>query len=158
MRRSQMEIFGLVLIIILVTLGLLFAVVVMTRPSDTGVSYVKESMMASNFLNTMLSTSAIGCGSRTVRNVLQDCGASSTPSICANGMNTCEFAKDIISQMLSSTLGKWGKDYHFFIEGPAGLKSVNIKTADCTGEIEGASRPEKVTPALDMVVNLRVCR
>ncbi|MBW3019552.1 hypothetical protein KY329_05205 [Candidatus Woesearchaeota archaeon] len=153
-----MEIFGLVLIIILVTLGLLFAVIVLTRPSETGVSYVKESIMAANFLNTMLSTSAIGCGSRTVRNVLQDCGSSSTPSICSNGMNTCEFAREVIAQMLSSTLGDWGKDYQFFIEGPAGLKAVSIKTADCTGEIEGASRPEKVTPSIDMAVNLRICR
>lgn len=158
MRRSQMEIFGLVLIIILVTLGLLFAVVVLTRPSDTGVSYVKESMMASNFLNTMLSTTAVGCGSRTLRNVLQDCGSSSTPSMCSNGMNTCEFAKEVVGHMLDRTLREWGKDYQFFVEGPGGLDSVSIKTADCAGEIEGASRPEKVTPSLDMVVNLRICR
>jgi hypothetical protein len=153
-----MEIFGLVIIIILVTLGLLFAVIVLTRPASTQVSYVKESIMASNFLNTMLSTSAIGCGSRTVRNLLQDCGKSSTPSVCSNGLNTCEFARAVITQMLDSTLKDWGKDYQFSIEGPAGLKSVKIKTAECKGEIEGASRPEKVTPTLDMVVNLRICR
>ena len=64
MSRSQMEIFGLVIIVILIAIALLFAIVVLTKPPESGVVQVKESVMAANFLNTVMSTSAVGCGSR----------------------------------------------------------------------------------------------
>lgn len=157
MSRSQMEIFGLMIIVIMVAIGLLFAIVVLSKPPGSVVQ-VKESVMAANFVNTVLSTSAIGCGKRSVRDLLQDCAVSgSNALVCENGMDSCEFAEEIISHALSSTLSRWGKDYEFLIDGPGRVDAIDIVSAPCTGEVEAASRPEKVRGLIDMTVTLRIC-
>ena len=71
--KAQMEIFGLVIIVILISLGLLFAIIILTKEPSREVQRVKESIQAANFLNTMTGTSSIGCGKRTVRGLLQNC-------------------------------------------------------------------------------------
>lgn len=157
MSRSQMEIFGLVIIVILVALGLLFAIVVLTKPSP-GVSRVKESVVASNFLNTIMNTDAVGCGDRTVRNLLQDCALSGPNAVvCPNGLTSCEFAERIVEQMLERTLGEWGKEYDFSISGAPYVRDIHIFNSECGGEVEAASRPEKVRASLDMIVMLKLC-
>lgn len=158
MCRSQMEIFGLVIVVLLVSIGLLFAVFVLTKPPAEEVARTTESIVAANFLNTMFSTSAIGCGKRTVRHLVQDCAISGVNAArCENGLNTCEFAEKIIAHMLNTTLGRWGKDYQFSIDGPRSVERLSVRTGECRGEVQAASRPEKIRPGLDAVVMLKLC-
>jgi len=158
MSRSQMEIFGLVIVVLLVSIALLFAVFVLTKPAEQQVSEMTESIVAANFLNTMFSTSAIGCGKRTVRHLVQDCAiAGVNAARCENGLNTCEFGHKIIAHMLNTTLGRWGKTYQFEIEGPPSVERLSISTGSCLGEVQAASRPEKVRAGLDVIVTLRLC-
>ncbi|HLF54894.1 MAG TPA: hypothetical protein VI612_04185 [Candidatus Nanoarchaeia archaeon] len=160
--RAQMEIFGLVIIVILLAIGLLFAIVILTKTPVSDVQRVKESVMASNFLNTMMGTTSQGCNKRSVRELLQDCAVAaedwSNAFVCDNGLNTCQLAKDMISNMLNQTLNVWGKDYSFFIKGTDAVDKIKLEYGDCSGEREGASRPEKVRSGLDIVVTLHLCQ
>ncbi len=158
-----MEIFGLVIIVILLTLGLLFTIVVLTKQPTQEVQRVKESIQAANFLNTIVGTTSVGCGQRTVRELLQNCALSNEDWIGAaqcndRPENTCELARDMMEEMLGVTLKKWGKNYKFFINGTDAAERIIIESGPCTGEREGFSRPEVVTPGLDIVLTLHICR
>lgn len=161
-RRGQLEIFGLVIIVILLTLGLLFAVIVLTQQPEPEAQRVKESIQAANFLNTMMSTTAVDCGKRSVRELLQDCAVSGEEwtgaARCANGRNTCEQLEFMTRHMLQETLGTWGQHYRFFINGTAAAEKITIQSGTCTGEREGSTRPEKVRGGLDVMVTLHICQ
>jgi len=159
--RGQMEIFGLVIIVILLAIGLLFAIIILTKTPVRDVQRVKESVMASNFLNTMMGTTST-CERRSVRQLLQDCALSGPEWVsaytCKDGKKTCELAEEMIDSMLTQTLKKWGKEYKFFITGTDAVSKITIGGGECEGEREGASRPEKVRTGLDIIVSLQICQ
>lgn len=159
--KGQMEIFGLVIIVILLAMGLLFAIAILTKTPTREVQRVKESVQAANFLNTIMSTTS-ECGKRTVRELLQDCAVASKEwvgaALCEDGRNTCETTHSMISTMLKETLGKWGKNYQFYIEGTEAAERITASSGECKGEREGSSRPEKIRTGLDVVLTLHICR
>lgn len=160
--RGQMEIFGLVVIVILLAIGLLFAVIILTKTPSTEVQRVKESVQAANFLNTMMSTTAQECAKRSVRELLQDCAITNKEwigaSLCDDGQNTCEMAQYMITTMLNQTLGEWGKNYQFYMNGTEAVEQITIKTTPCKGEREGSTRPEKIRSGLDITLTLHLCQ
>ena len=119
-KKGQMEIMGLVVIIILLSIGMLFTVSYMInkKPSEAKKDFT-ESQMASNILSSILKTSTPGdsadllyCHKVDFTELLQDCALFNS-IICANGQSSCEYAKDNIEIMLNKTLGKWNKAYRF---------------------------------------------
>jgi hypothetical protein len=162
MSKAQMEIIGLVMIVILLAMGLLFAVVILTKSPSTEVTRVKESIQAANFLNTILSTTT-ACDKRDVQNLLQDCATSSYENgewigadQCSTG-NTCEVAKETIEIMLDKTLKEWNKDYVFFINGTRAIEPIKIQSGECGAEREGKTRQVLVRTGLDIFVTLHIC-
>ena len=162
MSKGQMEIFGLVIIVILLAIGLLFAVIILTKTETREVARVKESVQAANFLNTMMGTTSQECAKRTVRELLQNCAVNTYEDATRceeqTGKNTCQMAEYMIAQMLSETLGKWGKQYTFYINGTESVEQIQINTTACKGERQGSSRPEKIRPGLDVTVTLHICQ
>ena len=158
-KNGQMEIFGLVVIVILLAIGLLFAVIILTKTPSTEVQRVKESVQAANFLNTMFSTTT-QCDKKTVRDLLQDCALATQDWSGANkcnGKTTCQVMQELIDQMLKETLGKWGKNYEYSITGTQAVEQIKIQTTQCTGEREASIRPEKIRTGLDVQVTLYIC-
>ena len=166
MSKAQTEIFGLVIIVILLAIGLLFAIVILTKAPTREVERVKESVQAANFLNTMMGTTSQGCGKRSVRELIQDCAVASWDStgwigaaICPeSNQNTCQLAQRTIADMLDATLGKWGKQYRFYMNGTEAVEQMVIQNGECKGEREGSTRPEKIRPGMDITVTLHICR
>lgn len=160
--KGQMEIFGLVVIVILLAIGLLFAIVILTKAPTREIQKVKESVQAANFLNTMMGTSSSGCGKRTVRGLLQDCAVANKEwvgaALCENGKNTCELTQEMVATMLSKTLGAWGKNYRFFIKGTEAAERINASLGPCAGEREGSTRQEKIRAGLDVELTLHICQ
>ena len=157
LNKAQMEIFGLVIIVILISIGLLFAIVILTKEPSREVQRVKESVQAANFLNTIVWTTSLGCGKRTVKGLLQDC--SLTNSFCDDGLtHTCDLAHEMIVTMLDTTLGEWGKNYKFYINGTQNVEHITAEAGTCKGEREGHTKTEKVTPGLDIELTLFICQ
>jgi hypothetical protein len=160
--KAQTEIFGLVIIVILLAIGLLFAVVILTNTPTTEVARVKESVQAANFLNTMMGTTSVGCGKRSVRELLQNCAVATKDwvgaTVCEDGRNTCELAEVMMRQMLQQTLGKWGKNYRLYLNGTEAVEEISIEQGPCEGEREGSTRPEKIRAGLDITLTLHICQ
>jgi len=162
-RKGQTEIFGLVIIVILLAIGLLFAVVILTKTPTREVARVKESVQAANFLNTMMSTTSYNCGKRNVRELLQNCALASEDwsgaAVCEDGTtNTCELTDEMMKKMLDQTLKKWGKSYKFFINGTGAVEKIHAESGPCTGEREASTRPEKIRTGLDISLTLQLCQ
>ena len=155
-RRSQTEIFGLVIIVILLAIGLLFAITVLTKTPPK--QQTKESIQAANFLNTIMSTTT-QCD-KTIRELLQDCATTNKQwqgALICNGKPSCQTIQDITTQILSQTLGAWGKTYEFKISGTEAVEQIKIQNGQCTGEREASTRPEKIRTGLDAQVTLYLC-
>ena len=157
MRKAQMEIIGLVLIVILLLLGALFAISVAFKPQDQVEQRIRESSMANNFVSTYLDTVVNDCFDSSLRELWKDCAIGG--EIQCNGKSSCVRLNEVTQAVLSKTLDSWNKAYVFeVLEGTAPAPNFPKKRGLCTGERE-SSKPYKVPvrPGLTLSFRLEVC-
>lgn len=154
-RKCQMEIMGLAIIMILVGLGLLFAVQFILKPSQDTTVRVKESVLAANFLNTLLSTNT-PCLQRNIKELLQDCALTGGIIECSGG-RSCEYAGQQIKQILDNTLAIWRKDYKFSISGAPEVAKITFAKGKCAGDKEAKEHPVPVKSGFNIVLKLEIC-
>jgi hypothetical protein len=63
-----------------------------------------------------------------------------------------------MKQMLGQTLGKWGKNYRFYLNGTEAVEEIHIEKGPCEGEREGSTRPEKIRTGMDITLTLYICK
>lgn len=155
-RRAQMEILGLTIVIILIMLGVLFAVqFVLKKPApDLRQSFIR-TQLAANMLNSMLGTTT-DCEGATVTELLQDCATTQTMYCLTPGGfsgSSCEYAEFAMGKMFKETVTKWNFDFNFSIQGPAGVSGIRFERGDCSGEKEVKLHP---IPTRSGTVTLRL--
>lgn len=136
-RRSQLEIFGLVvLVIIIVVAFLIFTVYKLNSPQkDTKGVYV-DKQLSSNVLLALSKTNVAydDCYSHTISQLITDC-AKTYHSFSCFGRSSCDVAEEVIGDILSETLYAEGINYNLTIHG------TNISFVDgCTpyaNQVEG---------------------
>lgn len=111
-----MEIMGLMIVVILVIVGVLFAVkfVVLKKPSEVKQTY-SRTQMASNFGLALMSSTTQNCRDTAIKNLLIDCAewpeAGGTIT-CDDGRRSCEYVNATISTLLDNTMTKWNRRYY----------------------------------------------
>ncbi|MCP3682498.1 MAG: hypothetical protein GY861_07385 [bacterium] len=153
MRKAQMEMIGLTVIVLLIAIGIFLAVSVFGNkdPLEMQKHYTNEEL-ATNFLNTLLSgklyvTSgdcSIDAENKvTLKDLLKDCV--SPEESCGPPIHTftrCTEAKNIIrDEILAKTLDTWNKPYRFTVTG--GAEDIILPDGEnkCVGK-------ERDTPAI----------
>lgn len=139
MKKAQMEILGLAIVVVLVLVATTFVVrfLVLKTPTDYRGGFV-SSELASNTLNTFLRTAAVGCQQLTMTELLQDCaqaGGSEGFGVikCDNGEDSCKFVKSSVTKIFQDTLGKWGMKYRFLAYTNSQSPFIAIGN-ECRGE------------------------
>ncbi|MBW2968929.1 hypothetical protein KY304_00450 [Candidatus Woesearchaeota archaeon] len=151
--KAQMEILGLAIVVVLISLALLFAVqFFLLKPVSDEVKPAKESVVAANFLSSCLGTTTF-CHGRTVKELLQDCALSGALS-CPGDINSCLYVKQEIEKMLDASLDVWKKECFFSVNGMASDFSIG---SECLGEKEYKQYPVVVRPGFDIIVSLEIC-
>lgn len=114
-KRSQMEIMGLAIIVILISLSLIFVVrfVVLKEPTDFKKAFT-QTELASNMLNTFLKTTSEDCSGLSMTELLQDC-AQGGGITCGNGERSCIYVNQTAEQIFRDTLYSWNVDYYFSV-------------------------------------------
>jgi len=159
-KKSQMEIMGLVIIVILITLGLFFIVrfMIARQPSEIKLSYTRTET-AANILNSLLKTTSEDCYGMTVKDLLVDSAEnmySNNHVICENGENSTAYVLNIIEQVFDETLIKWG-DQNFDFRATVGSTPILNSTHNgCPGEKEAKQFYIPTDVGL-MTINLEVC-
>lgn len=112
-KKSQMEILGLAIVVVLILVATIFVVrfLVVKAPTEYRKGFVSAEL-ASNMLNTFLHTSAKDCSQLSMTELLQDC-AQAMAITCDNGQESCKFVESIANEIFSQTLDKWNINYEF---------------------------------------------
>lgn len=115
-KKSQMEILGLSIVVVLVLVAVVFAArfLIYKTPSNYRAGFI-SSELASNMLSTFLKTNAKDCSRLTMTELLQACGQSlGGGSIrCSNDKYSCEFLELTAKEIFENTFKKWGVNYEF---------------------------------------------
>ncbi len=148
MKKSQMEIVGLLIIVIIISLVLLFVLkVVFTKKStDTTQSY-EQSKLVEAFVNTLFQTSSDCTGDTTIKDLLIDCAKnpfSSGSLTCTNGQKSCDYANDTIAVILDQTLDQWGfkeTGYEFIAVAPPNQRIIAYSVGNLSASMGGETTP-----------------
>ncbi len=110
-KKSQAEIVGLAIIVILITMGLLFFVKfgILDKKDDIKGSFI-DSELANKMGDVLLKTTT-NCKESSVTELFQDYAAFNR--IDCDGMNSCEKLNETIDIIFSKTLEEWKKSYEF---------------------------------------------
>lgn len=137
MKKAQMELLGLAIVIVLIALGVMFIVRfnILKEPSKTRQSYT-ASTLASNTVSALLVSNTVNeCANVNIRDLLIDCaenlleGGSIT---CSDGDKSCEYVNDTLDYIFNNTLEIWGHEYVF---NASTTKTVAYSSnSNCTGE------------------------
>lgn len=131
-KKGQMEVIGLVVIVILITLGMLFLATFAFKSDSQkkiftrkGLSYSAMSAVMKSTISEEAECFAQGYGSGTPKlgsDVLEDCvkymGVDFSIYQCRGPISggkqhSCIFLREMASYLLNQTLGSWNKNYEF---------------------------------------------
>jgi hypothetical protein len=157
MKRGQMEIAGLIIIVILITLGMLFALIFfMQKEPPEKKTFVRKGLAYSTMgalLRTSVQCTAVGVESISMIDLLEDCaqlkqvGSNEYHCLEQADDDICQFTEREIKQLLEATIASWNKQYILSIQlfprvGAARRENLLIIASDddngrigvCTGE------------------------
>lgn len=176
-KKGQMEVIGLVIIVILITLGMLFLAQFALKEESQKKAFVGKNLAYST-MGALMKTNAFcydygGVGGIETKKLalgeklLDDCAASyQEPSkstfMCSN-KHSCLFLEQEIGGLLNKTLGKWNRHYQFsssLIQGAKLITLVNVtdeKGKGCPGERDTSTPFPLSTPSGTVESILYIC-
>jgi hypothetical protein len=149
MKKSQMEIMGLIIMIMLVLVGIL--VYIFFKLGDDGSDRLsfdeyKKTQMAQNYVNTLMDVTTT-CNSLQVKNLMAECEKVSKLGIpsglsCGSGRSPCEEIEFITEATISESLRDYSYKFVFSIRGDSSGDIFNLENVD------GFSCKNKVAPGI----------
>ena len=173
-KKGQMEIAGLVVIVILLSLGMLFLAYFSLSERDQEKIFTRKNLAASTMASIMKTTSSIDdCGDQLSfeKDILEDCAANKHLDQdhaygihCLNNMvNSCDYLEDRIGKILKQTLGYLKKSYDFsaILLTEENLPLIFIKSEKGCDKGVGGERDQTTyylnTAQGNVLIRLRVC-
>ena len=150
-RRGQAEMIGLVIIVIMITLGILFLAkfALQEDPSQEvftrkGLAYSTMSAVMKTELECYLDPlSNNPVEAEFQADLLEDCAEyvkiGTSAYQCGEYTNSCDFLEDQLTDLLSRTLGEWSKNYVFssvVLEGSTELTLIEVDNGGCLSSSE----------------------
>jgi len=158
MRKGQMEVMGLAIIIILVILGILFGIQFLKEEPTEIRAEFEQKTLATSFLNTMLGTTS-NCHKATFRELVQDC-AQGGQIACPSGRNSCQEAQQDFQFMLTEVLDSRKQGYKLIAKGPGQIEQLLTIDSDnpCEGErVAGVQNiPTRLGTPVEFI--LQICK
>lgn len=135
-----MEIIGLVVIVILLTMGMLF-MAMFALNEEPGTKVFTRKGLASSTMAALMKTTVHECGSYSLpqieKHLIEDCAVNKGSlyyDYSCGGKNSCDYLEEKIPQLLNDTLGKWNKRYEFqtlLISSNQYILYVNSSRGNC---------------------------
>lgn len=147
-KKSQAEMFGLIFIVMLISIALLLVAQaeINRKPTDIKQDF-ERSELATNTINALLNTRTVGCNELDISDLLVDCAKNpENPEIrCEDGSTSCNFARDVTTVILANTLDAWNKKYY--------INMYRVNSEETIFEFASSDQePEQICPAIDRKV------
>lgn len=126
MKRAQMEMVGLVVIVILLTLGMLFLAQFALNESPHKKIFTRKGLAYSTVSAVMKTTVSDSCAvvqgqsrPQIGKDLLEDCAVNALQSpfgystYRCQDQHSCVFLQRQLTELLNNTLGQWNKRYEF---------------------------------------------
>ena len=155
MKKAQIEILGLAVIVIILVIGGVFFIKYNIGKKDSNLGSYTDPEMAQSFLNALMKTDT---DYSIVSNVISNC-YSVKNHLC--GGDCCDYAHYIMTSALEATLGEWGKSYRLTIRKGSDKKIKDIPAnSDCTdlSEKEQPGFYSIPPPPEPIIVKLEICK
>ncbi|MFC1774920.1 hypothetical protein ACFLZN_01240 [Nanoarchaeota archaeon] len=157
--KGQVEIMGLLLIILLFSIGVLFALSwILDSGGDNEVQREKDEMMARNTLTTLRKITT-DCFDNNIESLLQDCTQTGGTLRCS-GRSSCQYSEFAIKEILELAFENIKRDYVFWIEGNPhydGKKFSNFPAQECPRNIVHKNDKIPVGIGRNIVLKLDIC-
>lgn len=156
-----MEAVGLVIIVILISLGLLFFISFSSRSAPGVKSTFTRSQIATNFLHAVEHTSTT-CGLE-VSDLIQDCISPLEDLVCTAAagqrLSSCQYVNVTVGGLLDKTLGSWGKKYQFRVVVPGERTYIAYSKGLCPRDKDSQTIhiPQQSGVGTPISVTLDVC-
>ena len=131
-----MEMMGLVVIVILITLGMLFLAQFALNEQPQKKIFTRKGLASSTMASLMKTTiEETNCqGLQFEKDLLEECArykVSGYSFHLCNGQFSCDFIADLSNELLNATLGQWNKRYEYVSRlVSTGDVLVNVASAD----------------------------
>ncbi len=139
MKKAQIELVGLVFIVLILTIIMLFYVSYSFQdeinPQKTELKKYSDSELSVSFVDVLLHTSVCGV---TVKDLMIDCAKYNKIKCDSGSKTSCQKLNETITEIKEKTLDKWGYSYGFLINIEEDKEFVIYSnyTSDCVpGEV-----------------------
>lgn len=159
MRKAQMEMIGLVFVVVILVLGVVLFIKFKSISGGTSGDYIRqaaETQQASAFMTSLKETSVPAC-STTVERVARAC-LEDDYFICPS--NPCVELQNIFETITNGTLTKQGILYNLSLEGSEVMAMKSCNSSDTRVLLSSAQRAEVILSGGSGVghIRLSVCR
>jgi len=165
MKRAQVEIIGLLIIVVIISIVMLYAIkYLLEGPEDHLTGYTHKDL-SSSMVGAILNTHS-NCTKDTLFNsLLIDCAKyppdGSHDLICDNGLGSCDYASQAIDSILDSTLDEWKYPYEFKVLTPSkqSISKLNFNSTglEYTGSVSTFSQPLTVDTSGYATMQILLC-
>ena len=164
MKRGQIEMAGLVVIVILITLGMLFMAMFALKGKESKKIFTRKELAYSTMSALMKTT--VECGELKLSlqgDVLEDCVVHPKGSLrgdySCDGMHSCDFFEVTATRLLNETLVEWKKRYDLqVVLGSRRVLEMVSPYGDCRARERDTSKPFPLETDLGTVQSvLYVC-
>lgn len=131
-RKAQIEMIGLVMIVVIVVTGLLlFMVQKMSQPvKSIQKAYINEKT-ANDMITNMEDINVIECNGLPLSTLIVDCAKSQPSLYCDNDYSSCYVANRTIFDILNRTLIEWDVAFTFSISSSFRGQFINFTNFRC---------------------------
>jgi len=158
-KKSQMEVMGLAIVVILLALSMIFVVrfVVLKKPAEFKKAFT-QTELASNMLNTFLKTTSEDCNGLSMTELLQDCARGPTITCVSGTFSSCQYVTNTASSIFSDTLDSWNVDYSFTVYQELSPSTLVIERGTaCRGAKKSKTFVMPTTPGNPLIIKLDIC-
>ncbi len=157
-----MEIMGLAVIVILLSLGLFFITrFSITNPSQNQAQSFQQKQLAASFINTLLSTSANCTGPASFTDLIVEMADPESSLLTCPDGGLYQHFNTTVMPLLSQTLDRWNYKYQLDILYPLAAPNghdVSI-SGNCTttSQSESYTQPIPTTDSGTILVKMKIC-
>jgi len=161
--RGQIEVFGLAVIVILISIGFfIFVSVRLQQKQESPQKEYTNDKLASDFVLSINDVNIRGCSSFTLKDLIIDCARDHR--ITCNNQDSCTALNESVGKLLGDTFVSMNTSFRFYSENlkdSGGRELLNFTNLNCTSTKTQGQRGVAIislypTPS-NVYINMNIC-